>query len=353
MLLIRADAGPMIGHGHVMRMIAVAQGWQKFGGTVVFAGIECPDTLIDRVEKEGWRWQFLNVSEIGDDLDAVKFAELAIVLKCTAVLLDGYKFTENYLRILKSHLSQPIATMVDSVPSDVFFRLLDLVFYPCLSQPSETGFYSGKLRAGPEYVPIREEFHSAARKKKAMELPVVGDLRLFLCLGGSDPQNATSRVINALQSVSYRFLSKLSLRVAIGASNKYLTEIKYSCSRLQREIPCELLFDVNDMAEQFLWADAVITSASGMVWEWMLVGLPGAVIAIAENQRGFYEQLVLNDYCFGLGNLLDASNTRLKREIEGWVRKLMLNRGSVERGDFGKCSRDGSIKVCEAIMGIR
>jgi hypothetical protein len=38
-LLIRADADPKSGTGHVMRMLALAQAWNRRGGEVIFASI--------------------------------------------------------------------------------------------------------------------------------------------------------------------------------------------------------------------------------------------------------------------------------------------------------------------------
>jgi UDP-2,4-diacetamido-2,4,6-trideoxy-beta-L-altropyranose hydrolase len=39
LLVIRADAAPRLGTGHVLRCLALAQAWRRSGGEAVFA---CP-----------------------------------------------------------------------------------------------------------------------------------------------------------------------------------------------------------------------------------------------------------------------------------------------------------------------
>ena len=52
-LLVRADSTAAIGSGHVMRCLALAQGWQDAGGNVTFAAASLGDTLHRRLVDEG------------------------------------------------------------------------------------------------------------------------------------------------------------------------------------------------------------------------------------------------------------------------------------------------------------
>ena len=90
-LLIRADAGPAIGIGHVMRCIALGQAWRLLGGTVCFLCAELPDLLRSRLLEEGFHVES-HRAEIGSDEDASCTLNLASALGADWLALDGYNF---------------------------------------------------------------------------------------------------------------------------------------------------------------------------------------------------------------------------------------------------------------------
>ena len=100
-LLIRADADARIGTGHVMRCLAVSQAWQGRGGKVVFSVVTWLRALETRLRKEG-----IDVirpsAEPGSRDDARQTAELARQKGAEWVTVDGYHFTAEYHRILKT-----------------------------------------------------------------------------------------------------------------------------------------------------------------------------------------------------------------------------------------------------------
>jgi UDP-2,4-diacetamido-2,4,6-trideoxy-beta-L-altropyranose hydrolase len=54
-LVIRADANPHIGTGHVMRCLALAQAWQAQGGEVIFVTACSSDPMRRRLSEEGFQ----------------------------------------------------------------------------------------------------------------------------------------------------------------------------------------------------------------------------------------------------------------------------------------------------------
>ena len=101
-LLIRADASAEIGHGHILRMLALAQAWRKRGGHAIFCSVECPENLFQRVRKEGFEVCQLECELIGGGQDLELTKALANDLRADWVVLDGYSFDFDYQRQIRN-----------------------------------------------------------------------------------------------------------------------------------------------------------------------------------------------------------------------------------------------------------
>src|SRR5262249_16395726 len=98
-LVFRCDAGFALGTGHVMRCLALAQGWQDIGGEVVFATREMPVALRERLRAEG-----ITVVQLGGDAgeqDAVETLAIIRERRARWVVADGYRFTLQWQRSVR------------------------------------------------------------------------------------------------------------------------------------------------------------------------------------------------------------------------------------------------------------
>lgn len=334
-LLIRADAGGKLGSGHIMRMIGLSQAWISKGGRVTVVTVQCPETLVKRIEAEGISHVRLNTRDIASKADAAETISLAKQLGCEWIVLDGYGFDFKFQQSVGAFRLK-VAVMDDYGHTHPWWADLIINQHPA---SSGTGYEnlckSGKILFGTDYVMLRKEFWE-------VRAPDVyrGRIRtLLISMGGVDADNLSGSVIHALNEV---VPEPLKLRVIVGGGNPHLETLKTTYRNSPHSI--EYLFDVNDMTEMYEWADAVITAAGGTVWEWLLYGHCGGLVVAAKNQEGLADWLVCENLASQVGYLKSGKPWIDKSALKNW-----LNAHALRHFNKGKHSFDGkgAIRVVE------
>ena len=100
-LLIRADGGPQIGTGHLMRCLALAQQWLRMRGPVTFVLAEDAPAFSTRLRSEGGDRRLIAVPP-ASAADAEATLGLAAELGARWIVCDGYHFGAAYQRQLKA-----------------------------------------------------------------------------------------------------------------------------------------------------------------------------------------------------------------------------------------------------------
>lgn len=276
LLLIRADAGVAIGVGHVMRCLALAQAWQDAGGEAALAAVSLPDSLHARLRGEGVSVHRI-AATVGDDADGAATLALARRLAAAWVAVDGYEFSSDYFRRLRTAGLRVLAlddmAHLPSYPVDVLLNQnLGAVpeTYAPLVPPEAT------LLLGPRHSLLRREFRRAANSPAR---PLHEPRRVLVSFGGSDPDNHSSQVIrNLARHARY----PLEVVVLAGAASPHVQWLRATAEAAP--FRCEVRVDVPDVAAQMLWADAAITAGGSTVWELASLRVPALIGASSENQ---------------------------------------------------------------------
>lgn len=281
-ILIRADAGVEMGTGHVMRCLALAQTWRDAGGTAAFAMAGSTPAILERLSAEGFQVCPLS-ARAGTSEDANGTARLAHAYSADWVVLDGYRFGAGYQELIKSS-GRKLLCVDDLGECEYYFA--DMV----LNQNLNAGEHlyqkrqaSTRLLLGTRYALLRREFLSWRGRKR--EIGAVGS-KVLITMGGSDPDNVTLIVMQALQRAG---IQNLDAVIVVGGSNPHFESIARAVEsspetfRLQR--------DAANMAELMAWADIAVSAAGSTCWEMCMLGLPAIVVDVAANQTSVAREL--------------------------------------------------------------
>ncbi len=285
-LLIRADADPRMGTGHVMRSLALAQCWMDNVGPVTLAAHRLPDGLRDRLISEG-----VTVRAVSENIaDTV---ELAKELSAAVVVLDGYHFTGDDERVFHD-AGFPVLALDDY--GHTTHTHATWVLNQNLGASEETYAARGphtKLLLGSRYAMLRREFLEAVTHRRPC--PVRVD-NILVTMGGADPDNVTADVLRAL---AWSSQGAQNIRVVVGGSNPHAAVLEAIAKDHPHRIT--LLRNVTDMPALMAWADLAVTAGGTTCWELAACGVPMAVVTIADNQVALAKAIGAAGFGFDLG----------------------------------------------------
>lgn len=338
-ILIRADACMISGTGHVMRMIALAQAYMRRGGSVMILSIKCPDSIVERMRSFGMSHDFIKASRAGALDDAALTIEFAKTIGAEWLVVDGYHFDYNYQMCVKD-VGLSLLCVDDHNYSGRWY--CDAVLNQNLDSEKQIHYVNDQVgahvMAGANFCLLREEFLKKVPKNRCWNQID----NVLVTLGGADADNVTKKVLSLLNRSCKRFLN---VRVLCGASNVYYDDL---CS-FKTHHNVIVLKDTTNMAQQYEWADGVISAGGSTCWEWLYFGLPAAIVTLAKNQLPIVQALTnRRRVALSLGDLRD-SNASIISDVESWLNApdSILDSGLVRTLIDGY----GAEHVCDFLTG--
>jgi UDP-2,4-diacetamido-2,4,6-trideoxy-beta-L-altropyranose hydrolase len=279
-LLLRADSDIRMGTGHVMRCLALAQAWQDAGGQAVFAAARLSPGLEAQLANYGMRLEKV-AADPGTEADAGQTTELAHRLGAEWVVLDGYHFSGRFQQAIKQ-AERRLLVIDDYGHAEHYWA--DWILNQNLH--AEESLYRQRepktqLLLGTRFALLRREFGSWHGRKGA--IPEVAR-KVLVTLGGSDPDNVTAKVIQALQKI---IIPGYDAVVVAGTSNPHRSQLEAALAGSESLI--HLRSFVANMPELMAWADVAVAAGGTTSWERACMGLPSLIVILADNQRDLAE----------------------------------------------------------------
>lgn len=294
-VLFRADASIIIGSGHIMRCLTLAQHLRKIGYDCRFICRAHTGNLIELIKSKGFvvyalpvlngftsgKQELDHAAWLGctQEVDAASCNEILKKLKPKWLFVDHYAIDENWERIVRDNCHNLI--VIDDLADRK--HLCDILIDVNLGR--QFSDYQGllsvraRLLLGPKYAILREEFADlrefSFERRKSFSLR-----KIMIAMGGVDLPGATLKILQSLGTLTS--LPPVEIDVVMGSKAPSLSDVKLLAASMP--FPTCVSVDVGDMAIRMANCDLAIGAAGGTAWERCCLGLPSLIVVLAENQ---------------------------------------------------------------------
>jgi UDP-2,4-diacetamido-2,4,6-trideoxy-beta-L-altropyranose hydrolase len=344
-LIIRADADSQIGTGHIMRCIALAQGWQDRGGEVTFISHCESDALKERILNEGCRFVFLEkvCPEASDLKTTLSISKSESVGQKSFCVLDGYHFTSEYQKAIRN---AGIRLLVIDDMNHLPRYYADILLNQNINAPDL--IYQGNedttLLMGTRYALLRREFLKYSDFKRQIPDQVKN---ILVTLGGADSDNVTLKVIGALKLLND---PGIAARIVIGPANPHQVILRKALASTQ--FKSELLVNPQNMPALMAWADMAVSAGGSTCWELLFFKLPNVILSCADNQRPIADKLHEQGLALNLGYQSEVSDSNISEAMKPIINDQDMRTHMIKNA-VGLINGQGAARVCETLEEIQ
>jgi UDP-2,4-diacetamido-2,4,6-trideoxy-beta-L-altropyranose hydrolase len=288
-IAFRADSSRNIGHGHVMRCLALANALRLDGHLCTFITRNFSGSLVELIKMNGHCIQLLSgtqeFDQIGqiwpDEMQQTDGEEVITGLpdyRFDWLIVDHYGLDKTWHHLIGQRVVR--LAVIDDLANRT--HLCDLLIdhnagrqsidYRNLVSPH------CNVLAGPKYAMLRSEFkYSNYDHRRAVD---PAKPRLFISFGGVDSINATCATLECLLNLGLPITTQIT--VAMGASAMWKDEVGQLVSLLPYS--CKVIQNPENMAMLMNEADIGIGAVGVSALERCAMALPSVGVVVSENQ---------------------------------------------------------------------
>lgn len=315
-VLLRADAGPHRGYGHVMRCLTLGAELRRRGWRVTLLGQDLSPFLCSLAASEGIR-----VRQMKHPVASSHDAGEVVGERADLVVVDGYDFPQRYFEFLDQESARYVVIDDNGLvaPEGALFVInqnphAHLLMYP--------GHDPRRLLLGTEFAMVREQVTRLAKAsptERQESKPAV-----LVSIGGTD-----------IGGLTY------------GATEALLKKSNWHVTASLADPPAGAVSAPADIATVLSEATVAVIGAGSTLWEACFLGVPAVALIVADNQaagatvvsamgacdlvdlRGDAD---LQQVAFKVERLVASPSVRLEMSRVG--RRLIDGRGAARVVDF-------------------
>lgn len=349
LIAFRVDASTLIGNGHVFRCLTLADKLHILGWEVIFFCQNLEGNLFSMIEGRGYEvYSFPEQARSGSlfqENDLAQCLKIMAALKqpVHTLIVDHYNLDHVWHGSVKKHVKRlmVIDDLADrKLDCDI---LLDQTFGRFSDDYKKLIPESCLSLIGSSYTLLRDQFltrRAAAIAKRGMFKKIK---RILLTLGGTDPQNHISFILNALSQIELP--RDITIDVVLSSNAPHLPAVVEIAG--SSELDIHIHTDVTEMAALMTEADIAFGAGGTTSWERCCLALPTLMMKTAENQSMVFSELIKAGAAFGLkeNDLLSSSIADCFSVITDSVEKYL----AMSMAAATVCDGLGGSRVGEAI----
>ncbi|NCI49067.1 hypothetical protein GWC95_03980 [Sediminibacterium roseum] len=284
--------------GHIMRCVSLSE---MLGPAFSYLFIvNNADEKVKELVSQHGEAVFINVEDIESEPEAIS----GIIRQDDIFVSDGYFFDTAYQEQIKKKVHKLV--MIDDKAMHFFYADV-IINHGGLSEiPSYRTAPFTRVLSGFDYLIARNEFIHAASSPELRKISPVETV--FICMGGADPFDITTKIINVC--LSFDYIQRLN--VVTGAAYAHRSSLSNvlaadSSSRIRHY---ENL-NAKEMVQHIAESQVSFATASSTAMEICCVrsGLVSGIVV--DNQNAIHQQLLANGCCISAGNFITASEAHI------------------------------------------
>ena len=300
MIVFRVDGNSVIGSGHVMRCLSLAESLNEYDGHIVF--VLSDDAFQKMISDRGFKTISLGIDyqELSSDNT---FLEFINDKKPDFVIVDSYFVNNSFLSKVRKLSRLVYIDDLGAFPYNVDILINYNAYGPLFDY---RGLYAKcnevpAFLLGALYAPLRKQFSNidAFNVKEKCN-------NVLISTGGADPTHLSLELIkfiikNSLDNYTFHFV--------VGSASKDLKEI------LKNADACPFIqihSDVKDMSLLMRDCDIAVAAAGSTMYELCACGVPSITYVLADNQilgADAFQKLGIMRVIGDIRSVKDISNT--------------------------------------------
>ena len=337
-VFFRTDASIIIGTGHVMRCLTLAEVMREEGMNCQFICREHDGNLLNEIQLRGFKTHALPIPQrknnvdtntdidfsysswlgVGWEEDARQTEAILSKKLVNWLIVDHYALDVDWEQYLRPRCDKIM--VIDDLANRMHDcdMLLDQNLGRTINDYEKLIPNTIKILIGPKYALLRPEFYKW-RGKSLNRRGKNSISKLIISMGGVDKDNSTNEVLKALGNCNLH--REISIKVILGSNAPWLKVVKARLESMAYNY--ELLINVNNMARIMSDADIAIGSPGSTSWERCCLGLPSFLVIIADNQISIGKALESYGAAVLIGDINNVT-TRLPKYLERHLKNPKL-----------------------------